>query len=169
MRYLCIDLGDKRTGLAVADSVTRIVSPLDVIETPISAEGGELLLRHIVRAVANQFGASGTSAGELVVGLPLNMDGTEGPRAKEVRAFAARIAERTGRAVHFHDERLSTAEADWSMARSGLTRGQKKARRDALAAAAILRDFLAAQAGQTAPGDAPLGDDAGIHGHDEPA
>lgn len=169
MRYLCIDLGDKRTGLAVADSAMRIASPLDVIETPIAAEGGELLLRRIVRAVEDQFGAGGRSPGELVVGLPLNMDGTEGPRAKSVRAFAARIAERTGRVVHFHDERLSTAEADWSMARSGLTRGQKKAKRDALAAAAILRDFLAARAGETAPGEPPQGGDVGGDGYDEPA
>jgi putative Holliday junction resolvase len=70
------------------------------------------------------------------------MDGTEGPRAKSVRVFAERVAKATGRVVHFHDERLSSVEADWKMARSGLTHGQKKARRDALAAAAILQDFL---------------------------
>jgi putative holliday junction resolvase len=126
--------------------VMRIVSPLDVIEVSVTADGGEALLRAIVRAVEGQFGEGGRTAGELVVGLPLNMDGTEGPRAKGVRAIAAKIAERTGRVVHFHDERLSTAEADWSMARSGLTRGQKKAKRDAVAAAVILRDFLGAMA-----------------------
>lgn len=145
MRYLCIDLGDKRTGLAAGDSETGIVAPVDVIETPVSVQGGEVLLRDLERAVREHLGEPARSAGVLVVGLPLNMDGTEGPRSKTVRAFAARLAERTGREVRFHDERLSTAEADWSMARSGLTRGQKKARRDALAAAAILRDYLAQQ------------------------
>ena len=54
---------------------------------------------------------------QLVVGLPLNMDDTEGPRSKPVRAFAARIGERVGRVVHFQDERLTSAAADWSMAR----------------------------------------------------
>lgn len=159
VRYLCIDLGDKRTGLAVGDSQTRIVAPLDVIEVPVSAQGGEALLAAIARAVSEQLGDLARSAGELVVGLPLNMDDTEGPRAKIVRAFAQRIAERTGRTVRFHDERLSTAEADWAMARSGLTRGQKKARRDALAAAAILRDFIAATHGP-ANGGGEWGSDA---------
>lgn len=98
------------------------------------------MLDALARAVDEQLG---TGAGELVVGLPLNMDDTEGPRSKSVRAFAARLGERVGRVVHFQDERLTSAAADWSMARSGMTRGEKKQKRDALAAAEILRDFLA--------------------------
>jgi putative Holliday junction resolvase len=70
------------------------------------------------------------------------MDGTEGPRARLTRAFGDSIAEQGGRKVHFHDERLTSAAADWSMAMSGLTHKQKKARRDALAAAAMLQGFL---------------------------
>ena len=140
MRYLAIDLGDQRTGLAAGDSVTGLSGPVGVLETPISAAGGAALVDAIAAAVEEQLGRS---TGELVVGLPLNMDGTEGGRAKLVRDFAARIIARTGRAVRFQDERLSTADADWAMARSGLTRKQKKERRDALAAAAILKDFLA--------------------------
>lgn len=145
MRYLAIDLGDKRTGLAVGDSLTRIVSPLDVIEVPIREREGEALLDALARVIEQQFGRAPAAAPThaLVLGLPLNMDESEGPRAKIVRAFGARIAARTGLEVHYHDERLSSAAADWSMARSGMTRGQKKARRDALAAAAILNGFLA--------------------------
>lgn len=138
MRYLCIDLGDKRTGLAVGDSIMRLVSPLDVLEVPIARREGEELIDAIRKAI----GEHGPSA--LVVGLPFNMDGSEGQRAKLVRALAQRISDATKLAVHFQDERLTSADADWSMARSGMTRGQKKARRDALAAAAILRDFLEA-------------------------
>lgn len=141
MRYLAIDLGDKRTGLAVGDAQTGSAMPLAVLEAPIDRRGGEELLEALAKAIDEQIG----TGGELVVGLPVNMDGTEGPRAKGVRAFAGRIAERTGLAVHFQDERLSSASADWTMARSGLTRGQKKERRDALAAAEILRGFLAAR------------------------
>ncbi len=140
MRYLCIDLGDKRTGLAVGDAQTRLVSPLEVLEVPVAHRGGEALLDALARAIEEQLG---TAPGELVVGLPLNMDGTEGPRARLVREFASKVGARCGREVRFQDERLSSADADWSMARSGMTRGEKKQRRDALAAAAILRDFLA--------------------------
>ena len=77
-----------------------------------------------------------------LIGLPLNMDGTEGPRAKLVRDFAARLEERVSHSIHFEDERLTSADADWSMAQTGMTRGQKKNRRDAIAAAGILRTFL---------------------------
>jgi putative Holliday junction resolvase len=144
MRFLCIDLGDKRTGLAVGDSITKLVSPLDVLEVPVAQRDGEALLDAIDRAIEAQLGPrSLASMADLVVGLPLNMDDTEGPRSKMVRVFAQRIAQRTGRRVHFQDERLTSVDADWSMARSGMTRQEKKHKRDALAAAAILRDFLA--------------------------
>lgn len=140
MRYIAIDLGDARTGLAMGDAVTRIVSPLDVIECPRQQCGGDALLDLLERALDQA--VSRHARCELVLGLPLNMDGTEGPRSKLVRQFAVKLAERTGRTVHFQDERLTSSEADWSMAQSGMTHGQKKQRRDALAAAAILRDFL---------------------------
>jgi len=139
MRYLAIDLGDKRTGLASGDSITRIVTPLEVLEVSIAARGGEELLGAIARKVREHLGDSGT----LVVGLPLNMDGSEGQRAKSVRAFTARIATATGLPTVFQDERLTSVEADWSMARSGMTHREKKERRDALAAAVLLRDHLA--------------------------
>jgi putative Holliday junction resolvase len=151
MRYVAIDLGDKRTGLAVGDSQTRVVTPLQVLESPIAARNGEQLLDDLAKAIAEQVGPH--AAAELVVGLPLNMDGTEGPRAKLVREFAARLEKTSGRAVRFQDERLTSAEADWGMARSGMTRGEKKARRDALAAAAVLRDFLESLARQDRPND----------------
>lgn len=140
MRYLAIDIGDKRTGLAVGDDETRVVSPLDVVEVPTAERAGEAWLDAIARAIADQFGPHAHA--ELVVGLPLNMDGTEGPRARIVRALAALLVERTKRVVRFQDERLTSVDADWSMAQSGMTHKQKKQRRDALAAAIILRDFL---------------------------
>jgi putative Holliday junction resolvase len=142
MRYLAIDLGDKRTGLAVGDAVTGIVSPLRVVEVAITERGGEALLEALSATVAEQF--SPFAQAELVVGLPLNMDGSEGPRAKVVREFAARLAARLqpARVMHFQDERLSSADADWQMARSGKTHKEKKQIRDALAAATVLSDFL---------------------------
>jgi putative Holliday junction resolvase len=136
MRYLAVDLGDKRTGLAVADTIMRIVTPLATLEVPRERRAGEELVEALA-AAAREHGADA-----LVVGLPLNMDGSEGPRAKLVRAFAARLVAKSGLSASFQDERLTSADADWQMARSGLTHGQKKSRRDALAAATILRDFL---------------------------
>src|SRR5262245_17523600 len=134
MRYLAIDLGEKRTGLAVGDSQTRLVSPLGVLEIPAASNGGQALLDALATAAEEQLGpASGRAGGRIIIGLPLNMDGTEGPRAASVRAFAARISGRVGHPVLFQDERLSSADADWAMSRSGLTRKQKKVRRDALA------------------------------------
>lgn len=152
MRYIALDLGDKRTGVAVGDAITRLVSPVGVLQVPVSQEGGEALLSAVASAVQEHLGPAPrpgwrSAAGEIVVGLPVNMDGTEGPRAKVVRGLASRIGERTGRVVRFQDERLTSAAADWAMAQSGLTHKQKKERRDALAAAAILQDFLASLPG----------------------
>lgn len=141
MRYLAIDLGDKRTGLALGDSITRLATPVRVLEVPIAAREGEQLLDALAAAIDDLLGP----AGELVIGLPLNMDGTEGPRAKIVRAFAARLAARTAHPLHFSDERLTSDAADKALARSGLTHKQKKERRDAIAAARILDGFFAAQ------------------------
>ena len=142
MRYLAIDLGDKRTGLAVGDTVTGLVGLAGQLEVSVKANSGEQLLAAIVKAVALH-GPAG-----LVMGLPLNMDDSEGPRAKSVRVFAARVQQATGLVVQFQDERLTTAEADWSMARSGLTRGQKKEKRDQIAARILLGEFLKAERGQ---------------------
>ena len=133
MRYLAIDLGGKRTGLASGDDITGIVTPLEVV----TAAKPEHRLQQIQRILDRE----GPDA--IVVGLPLNMDGTAGPAAAAVRSFGDTLRERTGIDVRFHDERLTSHAADQAMARSGLTHGGKKARRDAVAAAVILKDFLA--------------------------
>jgi putative Holliday junction resolvase len=135
MRYLAIDLGDRRTGLAVGDDVTGVVTPHEVIEQP----RGERLLAALLERVE----AIGPDA--IVLGLPLNMDGTEGPQAAATRAFGHTLAEQTGHPVHYQDERLTSFDADERMARSGRTHRQKKQLRDALAAAAILGDYLEAR------------------------
>jgi putative holliday junction resolvase len=140
MRYLAIDLGDKRTGIATGDATTRIASPVAVLDIPAAERQGQALMDAIVRTIADFW--TPRDQGELVVGLPINMDGTEGPAAKKARDIARVLGERTKRRVHLFDERLTSAEADWRMAQSGLTHAQKKARRDAIAAAAILEGFL---------------------------
>jgi putative Holliday junction resolvase len=133
MRYLAIDPGAKRTGLALGDDITGVASPLQVIEAAKPAER----FRALERVIDEQ----GPDA--LVLGLPLNMDGSEGEAAEAARALADQLGQRTGLTVHLMDERLTSEAANQQMSQSGLTRGQKKQRRDALAAATILRDFLA--------------------------
>ena len=133
MRYLAIDLGAKRTGLAAGDDVVGLVQPVEVLQVA----RGPALMDALARAIDRH----GPDA--LVVGLPLNMDGTEGAGAKDAREFGAAISRRSGLPVHFHDERLTSFEADERMARSGRTHREKKELRDALAACAILEAFLA--------------------------
>jgi len=133
--YLAIDLGDVRTGIAVGDTETKLASPLRVIQCPAKDAG------RLIAEIRKDIESSGATA--LVLGLPLEMDtGYEGPMAKKSRVFGERLEQATGLTVHYVDERLTSAEADWQMAESGLTHKQKKMRRDALAAANILRAFL---------------------------
>ncbi len=132
IRYLAIDPGDRRTGLATGDGELRIASPLQTVEATTPA----LRFERLVEAIRAQ------APDVLVLGLPLNMDGSEGKPAASVRALGASLAETTGLPVHFQDERLTSELANTRMERSGLTHRQKKQRRDALAAAAILQDFL---------------------------
>ncbi|MSR34306.1 MAG: Holliday junction resolvase RuvX [Phycisphaerales bacterium] len=133
-RFLALDLGDRRTGLALGDSVTNIVTPIGTINV---AKGPALLaaLKKVIEENAPD---------EIVIGLPLNMDDSEGAASKAVREFALQIAQLTNKPIHLHDERLTTFEADSRMSQSGRTHAEKKALRDSLAAAAILEDFLRA-------------------------
>ncbi len=135
MRYLAMDLGGKRTGLAVGNDTLRLAQPLEVLHTSNPPE----LLRQLATVIEDQ----GPDA--LVVGLPLNMDGTLGPAAKQAQAFAGQLRQSFHLPVYLFDERLTSYAADQVMSGSGLTHGQKKARRDALAAAALLQDFLTAK------------------------
>ena len=144
MHLLSIDLGERRTGFASGDDVTGLVTPGAVVE----CGAGEALLEEIARRVREH----GPDA--IVLGLPLNMDATEGEPARAVRAFGARIAERTGLPVHYQDERLTSFAADQRMARTGRTHGQKRRRRDAIAAAQILEDWLSAGGAEGRAGDA---------------
>ncbi len=130
MRYLAIDYGQKRTGLAICDPQQTVVSPLMVLEDPSS------LLDEIMN-IADDYQVEA-----FVIGLPLNMDGTEGPPSQKVRAFANQLTEKTGLSVVFQDERLSSFAAEQKLKETETPRDKKKKRLDALAAAEILQNFL---------------------------
>lgn len=132
MRYLAIDHGQKRTGLAISDASEKLASPYQVIETSSETE----LLRRVVDIITTE------QIEGIVIGLPYNMDGSEGPRAEIVRRFSQALTKRVNIPVIFHDERLSSYEAEHLLADLELTRKKKKKRLDAVAAAAILQCFL---------------------------
>ncbi len=132
MRYLAIDHGQKRTGLAVSDASETLVSPHSVIETRSS---GELIKRVLSVIESEQIEA-------VVVGMPFNMDDTEGPRAVQVRQFAGALANHVSIPILFQDERLSSFGAEGLITDLELTRKKKKKRLDAIAAAEILKAFL---------------------------
>ena len=130
MRYLAIDYGTKTTGLAICDPTETFVSPLVVLQT--SSD----LPDKIIGLVKSE------NAEALVIGLPLNMDGSAGPQAKIVEAFAAKLKKMGTVPVFFQDERLSTFSAKDKLVSMELTRKKKRKRLDAVAAAEILQAFL---------------------------
>ena len=131
-RYLALDPGGKRTGLAVGDDLTHQAGPVGVIDSP----DRPTLLRHL-RRVIDEHGPDA-----LVIGIPYGAEGDAGPAAKQALELADFLERETALPVHRVDERLTSYAADDAMRQSGYTHRQKKQRRDALAAAAILRDFL---------------------------
>ena len=130
MRYLAIDYGLKRTGLAVCDARETIASPLKVIV------GQRNLVEQIEQIVASE------NIEGVVLGLPLNMDGSQGPQARKVLAFANRLKERLGIPIYLQDERLSSFGAEEKLQTTRLSRAKRRERLDALAAAEILQAFL---------------------------
>ena len=132
VRYLGIDLGRARIGLALADDVLRSARALKAVER---------------RDEAADLGAIGSVAREYevtqaVVGLPLNMDGSEGPSARLARNFAPRLSSALGVPVDLFDERLSTFEAEDRLRSRGVSARDMKALVDAEAAAVILQGWL---------------------------
>ncbi|MFO0584307.1 MAG: Holliday junction resolvase RuvX [Anaeromyxobacter sp.] len=142
MRTLGVDLGKARIGLALADEVLRTARPLETVRH-VSAEAD---VARIV-ALAREWEAT-----RAVVGLPLNMDGTEGPAARHARAFAARL-EAAGLPVVLFDERLSTFEAEQRLRDQGVPGRTIRERVDAEAAAVILQGWLDAGPRPGDPGD----------------
>lgn len=132
-RYLGIDFGARRVGLAVGDSDGSIASPVALVAS--SGDIEELCRK--IQSVADDYDVEA-----FVVGLPLNMDDSEGPQAKLCRQFGETLERLTGQAVHYFDERLTSLSADDHLFDAQLTRGKKKARRDAVAAQLMLQSFL---------------------------
>jgi putative Holliday junction resolvase len=139
-RLLGLDLGSKTIGLAICDSGLGVASPLETLGRK----------KFTVDAIALEAIIDDRGIGALVLGLPVNMDGSEGPRAQSTRAFATNFLARRDIAIALWDERLSTAAVERLLIdEADMTRARRAEVVDKMAAAWILQgllDFLKGQA-----------------------
>ncbi len=131
-KIMGIDYGDARTGIALSDLLCYIVGSTTVIHS----RKPEKTLAEIQKLVAEN------GVGELVLGLPRNMDGSEGPRAQLCREFAERLKEATGLPVTLWDERRTTVEAHNILSEHNYHGKKRKNTVDAVAASLILEGYL---------------------------
>lgn len=132
MVILGVDLGKARTGVAVCDKSELLASPVEVV----NEHNRERLLERVAQLAKER------RAKQIVVGLPRNMDGSEGESAQNARAFGAELAETTGLPVDFSDERGTTITAHGFLNETNTRGKRRKATVDAVAATIILQDYL---------------------------
>ena len=133
MRIMGIDYGDARTGVAISDLLCTLVGSATVVPS----RNTDKAISDIARL------AKENQVGEIVVGLPRNMDGTEGPRAELCREFAEKLRQATGLPVAMWDERRTTVEAHNILSQHNYHGKKRKDTVDAVAASLILEGFLA--------------------------
>jgi RNAse H-fold protein YqgF len=131
-RLMALDVGTRTVGVATSDVLRSLATPLVTLRRSKLAADlaalAELAARHEVKA--------------LVIGLPLNMDGSEGPSAAEARRFGDAVARQLGLPVEYWDERLTTAAANRMLIEADVSRARRKAVVDRVAAALILQGWL---------------------------
>jgi putative holliday junction resolvase len=134
-RILAVDFGKRRIGLALSDPTRTIASPLTTLSRRLGKRPPWAEIRRLIEE---------NEVTEIVVGLPLDLAGSEGEWVAEVRAFGEQLARRSGLAVHWVDERMSSVLAERAVRSLGLKRREReeKERIDAAAAAILLRQFL---------------------------
>ena len=132
-RYLALDIGSKRIGVAVSDELGLTAQPVLTLERRRKTRED---LRSLAR-LARRFAVTG-----IVVGNPLHMSGEESPRSSRTQAFASELAELTGLPIHMWDERLTTQEARQILYEAGHPRQEHRRVVDQVAATLILQSFL---------------------------
>jgi putative Holliday junction resolvase len=132
-RYLALDIGSKRIGVAVSDELGLTAQPVLTLERKRNPRDD---LRSLAR-LARRYGVAG-----IVVGNPLHLSGEQSPRAAKAQAFAAELGELTGLPIHLWDERLTTQEAHRILYEAGHARQEHRRVVDQVAAVLILRSFL---------------------------
>jgi putative Holliday junction resolvase len=133
MRIAALDVGDVRIGVAVSDELGITAQGLGVVRR-VGGQRDLDALAHLLAPYAPE---------RLVVGLPLNMNGSEGPQAVRVRTFATKVAAHLGLPLEFWDERLTTVAAERALLEADLSRRRRRELVDQVAATLILEGFLA--------------------------
>ncbi|MDD4237995.1 MAG: Holliday junction resolvase RuvX [Desulfotomaculaceae bacterium] len=133
MRILGLDLGDKRIGVAMSDPMGWTAQGLEVITSKGSIDADIAKIKEYVERYEVE---------KIIVGLPLNMDGSSGPRAEKARAFADRLGKKLKVAVEMTDERLTTVAAQKLLIEADLSRAKRRKVIDKMAAALILQSYL---------------------------
>ena len=130
-RIIALDVGDARIGVAVSDASRIIATPIDTIHRVGFGPDVKKVL-----AICQQYDTN-----LILSGLPLNLNGTEGPQAAKVRLFCQQL-EKAGLEVYYQDERLTTVTAENALLESNMHRAQRRQNVDKVAAAVILQQYL---------------------------
>jgi putative Holliday junction resolvase len=131
-RLLGLDVGTKTIGLALSDVTRSIATPYETIRRTKFTSDAEILVNIVDKM----------EVGGLIIGLPINLDGSEGPRAQSTRAFARNLAKHIDLPMAFWDERLSTAAVERHLIEAGASRKRRAEVVDRMAAAYILQGAL---------------------------
>ncbi|MEY3990897.1 MAG: hypothetical protein RI985_1978 [Chloroflexota bacterium] len=131
-RVMALDVGERRVGVAMSDLSQTLASPY----TTLLAHPQAVLFQKIQQLIVNE------EVVELVIGLPISLNGQEGPQAQRIRQFITAISTCVSIPLHTCDERYTTAEAQRIMIEAGLRPEQRKAKIDEVAASIILQDYL---------------------------
>lgn len=132
MRVIGVDLGTRRVGLAVSDPTGTIAMPAAVLENT----GKKKVLETLAEA------AKAYEAGAVVIGHPINMDGSIGPKAREAEEYAEALRQETGLEVVLWDERLSSVQAMAGLEKANVKKGKRKKLVDRVAAQIVLQSYL---------------------------
>ncbi|MFH0839613.1 MAG: Holliday junction resolvase RuvX [Candidatus Omnitrophota bacterium] len=132
MRILSLDVGEKRIGMALSDALGIIAQQLDTL-TRKNEESDFRLIKDILKE---------KEVAEIVVGFPLNMDGTAGPKAEEINRFVEKLRSECDIPVKLWDERLTTRQADRLLREADVSRRKRKKLDDKLAAQLILQSYM---------------------------
>lgn len=132
MKILALDIGTVRIGIATSDIMEIIASAYEVYRRKYLKKDVE----HIAKIVSD------LSVGEIVIGLPLKMDGSEGQSVQMAREFGDELAKLVSVPIHYQDERLSTVTAQKILIESGMRREKRKDKVDSIAATIILQTYL---------------------------
>lgn len=151
MRFLGVDFGRRRIGLALSDDAAMLARPWRTIAAGPTPEASATLLAELIAKLRGDGDPEAAELGGLVVGLPRRLSGADTDQTAPARLFAGHIGAMTGLEVHLQDERLSSHEAEMLLAQREPDWRRRKAKLDAASAAVILQDFLDGRARLAAP------------------